>query len=178
LCIDTPVEAPNNSSLIRPTSSGRDGLFSTLRTVPALDRWLPDFDVHEVHAVTVPDAPEAALARALALPAAPDRIVRTLFRLRGIRGGDLPLERFAQEVLRLEQVEQTPTTAVAVGGRPRLRLGISFGAEPVTGGSRLVTETRVTAADRRALFVFRAYWLFIGPFSALIRRRWLHALSH
>jgi hypothetical protein len=41
-----------------------------------------------------------------------------------------------------------------------------------------VTETRVTATDRRALFLFRAYWLIIGPFSALIRRRWLHALSH
>jgi hypothetical protein len=113
--------------------------------VPALDRWLPDFDVHKVHAVTVPDAPEAALARALVVRAAPDRIVRTLFRLRGVRGGDLPLERFAQEVLRLEQVERTPTTAVAVGSPPRLRLGILFAAEPVAGGSRLVTETRVTA---------------------------------
>jgi hypothetical protein len=138
---------------------------------------LPEFDVHEVHAVTVPDAPAAALARALALPAAPDRVVRVLFRLRGVRGDDLPLERFAQEVLQFEQVERTPTTAVAVGGRPRLRLGISFAAEPVADGSRLVTETRVTAADRRALLVFRAYWLFIGPFSALVRRHWLRALG-
>ena len=153
------------------------GLFSTLCSVPVLDRWLPDFDVHEVHAATVPDAPETALARALALPAAPDRVVRALFRLRGIHGGHIPLERFARDVLHLEQVERTPTTAAAVGARRRLRLGISFAAEPVAGGRRLVTETRVTAADRHALLAFRAYWLFVGPFSALIRRRWLRALS-
>jgi hypothetical protein len=25
--------------------------------------------------------------------------------------------------------------------------------------------------------VFRAYWLVVGPFSALIRRRWLRAIA-
>lgn len=145
--------------------------------MPVLDRWLPHFDVHEVHEALVPVAPEEALARVLALPAAPDRIVRVLFRLRGVKDGQLPLERFAREVLRLEEVERTPTTAVYSGGRRRLRLGISFAAEPAAAGSRLVTETRVAAADRRSLVAFRAYWLVVGPFSALVRRRWLRALS-
>lgn len=121
--------------------------------------------------------PEAALARALAVPAAPDPVVHVVFRLRGVPRGDLPLERFAREVLQLEQVERSPTTAVAVGGRRRLRLGISFTTEPLAGGGRLTTETRVTATDRRTLIAFRAYWLLVGPFSALIRRRWLRALS-
>jgi hypothetical protein len=75
--------------------------------MPVLDRWLPDFDVHEVHTATLPDAPEAALA----LPAARDRLVRALFRLRRVRGGHLSLERFAREMLRLEEVERRPTTA-------------------------------------------------------------------
>jgi len=145
--------------------------------MPVLDRWLPNFDMHEVHEAILPLAPEAALARALALPAAPDRIVRVLFQLRGIRGGHLRLDRFAREVLHLEEMERTPTTAVSVGGRQRLRLGISFAAEPAAGGSRLVTETRVAAAGRRALVAFRAYGLVVGPFSALVRRRWLRALS-
>ena len=56
----------------------------------------------------------------------------------------------------------------------RLKIAIAFEAEPIPGGSRLATETRVKAPDERALRRFRL-WLAIGPFSALIRRRWLRA---
>lgn len=143
----------------------------------ALDRHLPEYHVGEVHSRELPFAPEEALDRVLSLPAAPDPLVRVLFRLRGVRGGGLPLERFARESLRLELAERTPTSAVAAGALRRLRVGISFEAEPLPGGCRLVTETRVRADDRRALFAFRLYWLVVGPFSALIRRRWLRALA-
>lgn len=53
-----------------------------------------------------------------------DRIVRALFRIRGIRSGHVPLERFATEVLHLAVAERTATSLAAVGGS-RLRLGIS-----------------------------------------------------
>jgi hypothetical protein len=42
-------------------------------------------------------------------------------------------------------------------------------------GSTLRTETRVEAMDAGARRSFRAYWLAVGPFSSLIRRRWLAA---
>jgi hypothetical protein len=42
-----------------------------------------------------------ALERVLSLPAAPDRLVRTLSCLRGLRGADLPRSRFAIEVIGL-----------------------------------------------------------------------------
>src|SRR5438034_4449374 len=142
----------------------------SLRGMAILDRWLPEFNVNEVHAAVLADAPERAIVRALALPAAPDGIVRALFGLRGLHGSSLPIERFLCEVLRFEVVERTPTSAAAVGGARRLRLAISFEAEPVATGSRFVTETRVAAADRRAILAFRTYWLVVGPFSALIRR--------
>jgi hypothetical protein len=45
------------------------------------------------------------------------------------------------------------------------------------GGSLLVTETRVAAMDDGARRAFRRYWLAVGPFSALIRRRWLAATA-
>ena len=149
----------------------------SLRAVPILDRWLPEFNVNEVYAAVLADTPERAIVRALALPAAPDGIVRTLLRLRGLRGSSLPIERFLWEVLRFEVVERTPTSAAAVFGARRLRLAISFEAEPVATGTRFVTQTRIAAADRRAMLAFRTYWLVVGPFSALIRRRWLRALS-
>jgi len=140
----------------------------------ALARHLPDFDVNEVHEIALDMPPEAALERVLKLPAAPDRLVRALFRLRGLRGSHLPLERFAGEVLRLAEVEHTATSAVFSGRLRGLRLAVSFEAEARPGGgSRLVTETRVADADIR----FRLYWLVVGPFSALIRRRWLRAVA-
>jgi hypothetical protein len=101
----------------------------------------------------VRDEPEATLARVLALRAAPDRIVGTLFLLRGVRGADLVLERFSREVLRLEQVERTPTTRSPSAAASTCASGASFAAEPVAGGSRLVTERRVSAADRRSFLV-------------------------
>jgi hypothetical protein len=143
---------------------------------PVLDRWCPEFTVHEVHSAALSHEPAEALRRALALPAAPDRIVRILFRLRGLPGGHLPIERFALDVLKLREVERTATTAAYLGGR-RVRLGMSFAATHDAVGSRLTTETRVGASDRRALLAFRVYWLLVGPFSALIRRRWLRALG-
>jgi hypothetical protein len=54
---------------------------------------------------------------------------------------------------------------------------VNFRAEAIPGGSRLTTETRVKASDARARRRFRLYWLAIGPFSALIRRRWLAAAT-
>ena len=78
-----------------------------------LDRHLPDFDVHEVHGIPLDMSPEAAVERVLALQVTPDRIVRVLFRLRGLRDADLTLEQFATQVLGLEFVERSATAAVA-----------------------------------------------------------------
>jgi hypothetical protein len=41
----------------------------------------------------------------------------------------------------------------------------------------LSTETRNLPIGFRAAFVFRLYWSFIGPFSALIRRIWIQAIK-
>ena len=56
-----------------------------------------------------------------------------------------------------------------------IKAAVDFRAEPTATGSRLSTETRVLASDARARRAFRLYWLVVGPFSALIRRRWLAA---
>lgn len=139
-----------------------------------LDGHLPEFDVNEVHDISLAVPPETALQRVLALPVAPDRLVRALFRIRGLDGASLPIERFTVEVLGLEMVERTPTVAVAAGRLGQLRVAIMFQAQSrPANGSRLVTETRVADAD----IAFRLYWLIVGPFSALIRRRWLRGVA-
>jgi hypothetical protein len=46
-----------------------------------------------------------------------------------------------------------------------------------SGALRLVTETRIRATSRRALWKFAAYWMLVRPGSALIRRAWLAAIK-
>ena len=168
--------------------------------MPLIDDWLPDYDVGERHDVALPLEPEQALRLALATPAASDRVVRTLISARGMAARDETIERFFA-AHRFVVLASTPTewVAGAVGAvwRPRgglvrlddaeawraaavpgtIKGAVDFRAEPIPGGSRLTTETRVEAIDERARRAFRLYWLAIGPFSALIRRRWLAAVT-
>jgi hypothetical protein len=44
-------------------------------------------------------------------------------------------------------------------------------------GPRLSTETRIEAVDEAARRAFLRYWRIVGPFSALIRRRWLKQIA-
>jgi hypothetical protein len=159
--------------------------------VAQIDRFLPEWDVNEVHAVVVSAAPERALAAALAANCAPGP-ARVLLHLRGLRFTGSIEDLFARlgfEVLAREPCE------VVVGGsgapwRPRgriaaferarpgtVRIAANFLAEPlVDGRTRLSTETRIAAADADARRAFRRYWLLVGPFSAVIRRLWLREI--
>src|SRR6185436_10365551 len=99
--------------------------------------------------------------------------IALIFRLRGFKP-DGSIEQFtSRNGFRL--LERTPTSYVVGLFLPRLEIAMDFRAEPAPGGARLITETRIAAADRAALLWFRLYWLIVGPFSALIRRRWLRA---
>jgi ribosomal protein S18 acetylase RimI-like enzyme len=167
---------------------------------PAIDRWLPAYDVGERHEREVALPPEQALAHALTSPAAFDRTVRALVAMRGMRhAGSLEAFFAAHGFVVLER---TPTQwVVGMAGRPwrpsgsllqlrspdewreaalpgTVRAAADLRAEPLGAGrSLLVTETRVAAADAGARRRFTAYWTVVGPFSKLIRRRWLAGLA-
>ena len=71
-------------------------------------------------------------------------------------------------------VEEVESVEKAGAGQVRIAVEISaVSAGPAA--SVLATETRVAAMDTASRRAFRAYWLAVGPFSALIRRRWLRA---
>ncbi len=144
--------------------------------MPLLDQHVPDYEVWERHQVALPVSPERALQVALASPAAPDRIVRTLLRLRGLGEPTGSLEEFATSPP-FRELGRTETEFVAGILSPRLRIAFDLRAEPRPDGSLLTTETRVHALTPRARRLFRLYWLVVGPFSALIRRRWLKAIA-
>jgi len=153
---------------------------------------MPEFDWHETHAAELTCSPEHALATMLALPVASGPLVRLLLRLRGLGRGPAIGESF--ERLGFETLARSPTEIVAAAagtpwrrkgglrsfddaGPGTVRMAIDFRAEPLPGGCRLSTETRIAAVDDAARRAFGRYWRVVGPFSALIRRRWLAAAA-
>jgi hypothetical protein len=157
-----------------------------------LDEFLPAYDAREYHERAVPGTPEDAVAAALGISVAPDPLVRTLFRLRGLHGGGSvhgALRRIGLKPL----FEEPACIVLGAAGRPwsprsrlapfesagpgQVRLAVEISAVASGTGSLLSTETRVQAVDASARRPFRAYWLAVGPFSALIRRRWLAAVE-
>ena len=156
-----------------------------------LDEFLPEYDARERHERRMPAPPELAVAAALGIPIAPDALVRTLFRLRGLHGGG-SIEGALRGIGFAELVREPDCVVVGAAGRPwtprgglvsfekagpgQVRMAVELAATPVGDGeSLLVTETRVAAMDPGSRRAFRRYWLAVGPFSALVRRRWLAA---
>jgi hypothetical protein len=154
----------------------------------AIDDVLPRYDVHEVHSIALALPPEEAIARALSTPFASGLVVELLFRIRGVpRAGTIgeAVGRIGLRVLARADGE------IVFGGagtpwRPGSGLHSFESARPgqvrvVTDfrsdGKRLTTETRVSAMDDRARRSFLRYWRLVGPFSALIRRRWLKQIA-
>ena len=139
-----------------------------------IDDWLPEFEVARRYDAAVAADPERAVDLVLDVPVAPDRVVGSLLALRGLPARGRTVEEFLR-ALDFEHLGRTPTEWAAAHEGRRLRIAIAFEAEPIPGGSRLTTETRVGALDEGARRRFRLYWLAIGEFSGLIRRRWLLA---
>jgi len=156
----------------------------------ALDTFLPRFDVNETHSIFLSFDAERTLEFALAAPAAPGRLVAALFRARGLPPTTSVKELF--DVMGFDTLAVSPTEVVvgACGApwRPSgkigpfaearpgtVRIATDLRATPVEGGCILSTETRILAVDDAARRAFRRYWVVVGPFSGLVRRRWLGA---
>jgi hypothetical protein len=152
--------------------------------VSAIDDVLPRYDANEFHSV----AYARSLDHALATPVAADPFVRLLFRLRGVPTDGTIAELFAR--LRFEEIARTENEVVfgAAGTPWRPGGGIgSFASAPagtvrvavnfLVDGPRLSTETRIEAVDDVARRAFARYWRIVGPFSAVIRRRWLKQIA-
>jgi hypothetical protein len=154
----------------------------------AIDDVLPRYDVHEVHSVALRLPPADAIARALATPIASDPVVRLLLRLRGLKGkgtirdalGRLGLRELARTdgeiVFGAAGTPWRPGGGIhpfASAGPGQVRIVTDFRSD----GERLTTETRVEAVDADARRAFLRYWRVVGPFSALIRRRWLKQIA-
>ena len=154
----------------------------------AIDDVLPHFDAREVHSVRLALPAVEAIELALATPIGADPLVRLLLRLRGLHARGTIGE--ALVGLGLAELERQEGEVVFGGSGTPWRPGGPIrgfaSARPGTvrivtdfrsDGARLTTETRIAAVDDAARRSFRRYWRVVGPFSALIRRRWLAQIA-
>ncbi len=59
-----------------------------------------------------------------------------------------------------------------------IKVGMEFRLEPIPGGTRFSTETRVLATNPRTQRAFALYWFLIRASSAAIRREVLRVVAH
>ena len=163
-----------------------------------IDEFLPEYDFSETHAVRIAAPPAAVDAALRELDLGDSRIVRLLYRLRGMPSSSLRLDgmtrigfRILADVPRVEMILGligrfwTPTgglcrfdpvdfAAFREAGWAKAVWG--FRLTPLDSDrTRLETVTRVRCTDDASRRRFRLYWMLIRPFSGLIRRV---ALAH
>ena len=171
----------------------------------AIDEWLPQYQVSARYSILVHASDEKTYAALKHVDFSDLPIVRGLMRLRGYRigRGQAP-EAKAQGGVRGSFIElaEVPQREVLLGIAGRFwrpdggivrgltaaefadfhREGYakavwSFSLTPADGGTRLATETRVQTFGRSATLMFRAYWLFVSPFSGVIRKAMLREVK-
>jgi hypothetical protein len=173
--------------------------------VTAIDEWLPEYQVSASYSVLVHASNEKTYAALKCATFSDLRMVRGLMRLRGYRigrGGNPESERRdvgRGSFLELAAVPQSELVLGIAGRFWRPDGGIvrgltpvefanfhregyargvwSFSLAPADGGTQLRTETRVQAFGRSATLKFRIYWLFVSPFSGLIRKAMLREVK-
>jgi hypothetical protein len=165
-----------------------------------IDEFLPRFDFAEKHGITI-NAPAGSVYAAIrTLDLSNSKVVRWLFRLRGLpasslslegllRMGFIPLGENPSEEILLGVVGKFWTRAgdlqrLDPGGFQQFdRAGYAKAAwnfavaQQSEGMTRLTTETRIYCTDRKSRRRFRLYWSVIAPFSAWIRREILRILK-
>jgi hypothetical protein len=171
----------------------------------AIDEWLPKYQVSASYSLLVHASDEKTYAALKHANFSDLPVVRGLMRLRGYRldRGRMPESEAHYggpgSFLELAAVPRREVVLGIAGRFWRLDGGIvrgltpvqfadfhregyakaawSFSLEPTDGGTQLKTETRVQTYGRSATLKFRAYWIFVGPFSGLIRKAMLREVK-
>lgn len=167
-----------------------------------LDDCLPEFDFGHRHAITVAASPARVYEAADTYRLNESRIIRALFRLRGLPApgtfrkslraidfailGEQPGREvvfglaatlFSRRRFMAPADVQTLSGFRALSPRRTIKIAANLRVDPLPdGGARLSTETRVQCTDRAARAFFGAYWTLVRGPSGLIRRVMLEGI--
>ena len=165
-----------------------------------IDEFLPQFDFAEHHGISINAPAESVYVAIRILDLSNSKVIRGLFRLRGLPASSLSLEGLlrmgfvvlgenpSQELLLgvvgkfwtrradLQRLDPGDFREFDRAGYAKAAWNFAI-AQPSQGMTRLTTETRIHCTDPKSRLRFRLYWSVIGPFSAWIRRESLRALK-
>ena len=166
-----------------------------------LDDFLPQYHFHHTHSITVEAPLAVAYSTVRRIDMCRSRIVRVLFRLRGLPRLACTLDGM-QKVRFASILTEEPEREIVLGmvGRFWTRRGDlrrtdashfkefaargfakacwDFELRPLDGETTVVrTETRVWCLDPASRRRFTVYWALIGPFSGLVRRQALRVVK-
>lgn len=164
-----------------------------------IDEFLPEHDFVETHAISIDAKPAEIYRVANDIDFGDSFIIRSLMRLRGMSGGSLrlrDLNRYKFEMLgttvnkemvigligRFWTLGGSLQTIDAAGFRSFDTKGFAkavwnFSLDADGGRTRLTTETRIKCLDADSRRSFGRYWMFIQPFSGLIRMEMLRTIK-
>ena len=164
-----------------------------------IDKFLPEYDFEEIHATRI-KASAANVFRAVhEVDYSESAIVRLLLRLRGLPSANMNMEGFRR--LKFEILGEAVNREVLLGLVGRFwtlqgdlkkidansfksfdeagyaKTAFNFTLDEDGGGTRLTTETRIKCLDAESRTSFGRYWMFIQPFSGLIRMEMLKTIK-
>ena len=165
-----------------------------------IDRFAPRYDVAEQYHTDIRAPAERVYAAVRSLELGRSPIIRALFSLRGMPEKCLTLDGLLKSgFIFLAEVPDRELVLGLVGRfwKPSGELQVldaegfrafdrsgyakavwNFSLEPLRPRlTRLTTETRVICLDPASRRAFRLYWLFVRPFSGLVRREVLRIVK-
>lgn len=157
-----------------------------MKVLEILNHFLPEYDFIEQHQLWIPATPEKAYQTFQRLDFSESWILKTLLFFRGIRNTetlqnmfvtmiDHPPDAFVQGLIgrpwtfkgELITFEPSQFPEFNLPNYAKMVWGFLFIAKDE--GCLVITETRIKCTDSSSRKKFGLYWLFIRPFSGLVR---------
>ena len=164
-----------------------------------IDEFLSEYDFVETHGISIDAGPADIYRAASETDFSESFIIRCLFWLRGMSTEKVTLA--SLKTSRFEVLGEIPNREILLGLAGRFwtpngdlkkidaesfktfdtagyaKAVWNFAVRSDGGATRLTTETRIRCLDAESRRSFGFYWMFIRPFSGLIRMEMLRAIK-
>lgn len=164
-----------------------------------IDEFLPEYDFEEMHAARVNAGADKVFRAVREVDFTDSAVIRWLFRLRGLPTANMNLDGFRR--MKFEVLGEALNREVVIGLVGRFwslngdlkkldgdsfkrfddagyaKTAFNFTLDEDRAGTRLQTETRIKCMDEESRRSFGFYWMFIRPFSGLVRTEMLRLIK-
>lgn len=165
-----------------------------------IDHYLPEYHHSEIHHIHIRNSPEHIYPLLMPLDLNGSKLIKTLFRLRGLPAGDIRIDRMMDNGP-FTLLEERPGQELVIGLltdawlRPvsftdrdvflsyapekglKIAWNFSLARDQGKDTACLSTETRIQCLGTAARLFFSCYWFVIRPFSGMIRMEMLRIVK-